>query len=44
LCSACNLEMTPTEQRARHDDRCELCREVNRPPLIPEWTHELIAA
>jgi hypothetical protein len=44
LCSACNLEMTPTEQRSRHDDRCELCREVNRPPLIPEWTHELIAA
>jgi hypothetical protein len=44
LCSACNLEMTPTEQRSRHDDRCEICREVNRPPLIPEWTHELIAA
>ncbi|WP_158889020.1 hypothetical protein [Amycolatopsis anabasis] len=34
LCSACNLERTPTEQRGPNTDgRCEQCRERNAPPL-----------
>lgn len=35
LCVACNLERTPTEQRTPStDDRCEICRELNTPPLV----------
>jgi hypothetical protein len=35
LCVACNLERTPSEQRAPStDDRCEICRELNTPPLF----------
>jgi hypothetical protein len=35
LCVACNLERTPSEQRAQGtDDRCEMCRELNTPPLV----------
>jgi hypothetical protein len=34
LCVACNLERTPTEQRAQADDRCEMCRDRNAPPLF----------
>ncbi|MGV9364263.1 hypothetical protein [Amycolatopsis sp. NPDC003731] len=34
LCVACNLERTPSEQRgSRGDDRCEMCRDRNTPPL-----------
>ncbi|WP_285483917.1 hypothetical protein [Amycolatopsis sp. NBRC 101858] len=35
LCVACNLERTPTEQRTQDtDDRCEMCRDRNMPPLV----------
>ncbi|MFJ9782521.1 hypothetical protein ACIRSS_23270 [Amycolatopsis sp. NPDC101161] len=35
LCVACNLERTPTEQRTPSTgDRCEICRELNTPPLV----------
>ncbi|MEV6644315.1 hypothetical protein [Amycolatopsis sp. NPDC051371] len=34
LCAACNLERTPTEQRAQTDDRCEMCRDRDMPPLL----------
>ncbi|WP_370964944.1 hypothetical protein [Amycolatopsis sp. cg9] len=35
LCVACNLERTPTEQRAEGaDDRCEMCRDRNMAPLV----------
>ncbi|MBE8524208.1 hypothetical protein ILP97_43175 [Amycolatopsis sp. H6(2020)] len=34
LCVACNLERTPAEQRAQTDDRCEMCRDRDMPPLI----------
>lgn len=48
LCSACNLERTPIEQRTHTgDDRCEMCRERNTPPLrtlAPAPAPELIAA
>ncbi|WIV52858.1 hypothetical protein [Amycolatopsis nalaikhensis] len=34
LCVACNLERTPSEQCSPStDDRCEMCRERNMPPL-----------
>ncbi|UJW32541.1 hypothetical protein L3Q67_01760 [Saccharothrix sp. AJ9571] len=34
LCTACNLERTPTEQRSPSaDHRCEICQERNAPPL-----------
>ncbi|MBE1493185.1 hypothetical protein H4696_000285 [Amycolatopsis lexingtonensis] len=34
LCVACNLERTPSEQRAHStDDRCEMCRDRDMPPL-----------
>ncbi|WP_284740259.1 hypothetical protein [Amycolatopsis sp. RTGN1] len=35
LCVACNLERTPSEQRTPStDDRCEMCRDRNMPPLF----------
>ncbi|MFJ7212682.1 hypothetical protein [Amycolatopsis sp. NPDC098790] len=35
LCVACNLERTPSEQRTPStDDRCEMCRDRNAPPLV----------
>jgi hypothetical protein len=35
LCAACNLERTPSEQRTPEtDDRCEMCRDRNMPPLV----------
>ncbi|WP_372667962.1 hypothetical protein [Amycolatopsis kentuckyensis] len=35
LCVACNLERTPSEQRTPStDDRCEMCRDRNTPPLV----------
>ncbi|MEV6871711.1 hypothetical protein [Amycolatopsis sp. NPDC051128] len=34
LCVACNLERTPAEQRTQGtDDRCEMCRDRDMPPL-----------
>ncbi|WP_410598023.1 hypothetical protein [Amycolatopsis sp. lyj-23] len=35
LCVACNLERTPSEQRSPSaDDRCEMCRDRDMPPLV----------
>ncbi len=35
LCAGCNLERTPSEQRTPStDNRCEICRDRNTPPLF----------
>jgi hypothetical protein len=44
LCISCNLERTPAEHRTEPIGQCDMCAEVDAPPLKPEWHSELIAA